>query len=104
MYAVILAGGKQHRVKEGELLSVEKIESAPGSEVQFDKVLMVVNGEQVTIGQPFVAGATVAAEVVQQYRGEKVRIIKFRRRKHYMRRMGHRQYYTQVKIVKINQG
>ncbi len=102
MYAVILAGGKQHRVKEGEILSVEKIESLTGEQVQFDKVLMLVNGEQVTVGQPFIEGATVSAVVVEQYRAPKIRIIKFRRRKHHMKHMGHRQYYTQVKIVKIN--
>lgn len=101
MYAVIKTGGKQHRVVEGETLKVEKIEVATGDTVQFDDVLLVSNGDDVTIGTPVVAGAAVKAEVVAHGRGEKVRIIKFRRRKHSMKRQGHRQWFTEIKITEI---
>ncbi len=101
MYAVIKTGGKQHRVVEGETLKVEKIEVATGETVQFDDVLLVSNGDNVAIGTPIVAGAAVKAEVVAHGRGEKVRIIKFRRRKHSMKRQGHRQWFTEIKITEI---
>lgn len=101
MYAVFKSGGKQHRVVEGETLKLEKIEVATGDTIDFDEVLMVVNGEEVKIGAPVVAGAKVTAEVVSHGRGEKVKIIKFRRRKHSMKRQGHRQWYTEVKITGI---
>ncbi|MBN8430323.1 MULTISPECIES: 50S ribosomal protein L21 [Microbulbifer] len=101
MYAVIESGGKQHRVEEGEVLRLEKIEVATGESVDFDKVLMVVNGDTINIGAPVVEGAKVTAEVLSHGRGEKVRIIKFRRRKHSMKRQGHRQWYTEVKITGI---
>ncbi|RIY32769.1 50S ribosomal protein L21 [Psittacicella gerlachiana] len=99
MYAVIRTGGKQYRVTEGQVLSVEKLEA--NGQVTFDEVLLVANGENVTIGTPVVAGAKVTAEVVEQYRGEKVRIVKFRRRKHSLKQAGHRQYLTKVKITGI---
>ena len=101
MYAVIEAGGKQHRVQEGETLKLEKIEAEAGATVDFDKVLMVGNGDDVKIGKPTVDGAKVTAEVVSHGRHDKVRIIKFRRRKHHMKRQGHRQWYTEVKITAI---
>ncbi|AQQ68711.1 50S ribosomal protein L21 [Microbulbifer agarilyticus] len=101
MYAVIESGGKQHRVEEGEVLRLEKIEVATGESVDFDKVLMVVDGDSINIGAPVVEGAKVTAEVLSHGRGEKVRIIKFRRRKHSMKRQGHRQWYTEVKITGI---
>ncbi|MBB5210938.1 50S ribosomal protein L21 [Microbulbifer hydrolyticus] len=101
MYAVIESGGKQHRVEEGEVLRLEKIEVATGESVDFDKVLMVVDGDAINIGAPVVEGAKVTAEVLSHGRGEKVRIIKFRRRKHSMKRQGHRQWYTEVKITGI---
>ncbi|GAB2526179.1 50S ribosomal protein L21 [Microbulbifer agarilyticus] len=101
MYAVFESGGKQHRVEEGEVLRLEKIEVATGESVDFDKVLMVVNGDTINIGAPVVEGAKVTAEVLSHGRGEKVRIIKFRRRKHSMKRQGHRQWYTEVKITGI---
>ena len=101
MYAVIVSGGKQHRVEEGEILRLEKIEAETGATISFDQVLMVANGEDVKIGTPVVGGATVEAEVVAHGRGEKVTIIKFRRRKHSMKRQGHRQWYTEVKITGI---
>ncbi|MFT7558757.1 MAG: large subunit ribosomal protein L21 [Flavobacteriales bacterium] len=101
MYAVIAAGGKQHRVVEGETLRLEKIEEAQGNTVSFDQVLLVGSGADVTIGAPLVAGATVEAEIVSHGRADKVTIIKFRRRKHSMKRQGHRQWYTEVKITSI---
>ncbi len=102
MYAVIVAGGKQHRVVEGETLKLEKIEVATGETVEFDQVLMVANGDDIKIGAPVVQGALVKAEVVGHGRADKVTIIKFRRRKHSMKRQGHRQWYTEVKITGIN--
>ncbi len=102
MYAVIESGGKQHRVQEGETLKLEKIEIAPGETVDFDKVLMVANGEEIKIGAPYLVGSKVTAEVVSQGRHDKVRIIKFSRRKHYRRQAGHRQWFTEVKITGIS--
>ena len=101
MYAVFQSGGKQHRVSEGQVVRLEKLELATGSTVEFDSVLMVVNGEDVKIGAPVVAGAKVVAEVVTQGRGEKVKIVKFRRRKHSRKQQGHRQWFTEVKITGI---
>lgn len=102
MYAVIASGGKQHRVTEGEVLRLEKIEIATGETVEFDQVLMVANGDDIKLGAPLVDGALVKAEVVSHGRADKVTIIKFRRRKHHMKRQGHRQWYTEVKITGIN--
>ncbi|KKZ54827.1 MULTISPECIES: 50S ribosomal protein L21 [Pasteurellaceae] len=101
MYAVFQSGGKQHRVSEGQVVRLEKLELATGATVEFDSVLMVVNGEDVKIGAPVVAGAKVVAEVVTQGRGEKVKIVKFRRRKHSRKQQGHRQWFTEVKITGI---
>lgn len=101
-YAVIISGGKQHRVTEGEVLSLEKIEQGVGEKVTFDQVLMVRDGDKVKVGAPAIKGATVEAEVISQFRGDKIRIIKFKRRKHHMKRQGHRQYLTKVRITKIS--
>ncbi len=101
MYAVIVTGGKQYKVAEGEFLKVEKLEIATGESVTFDRVLLVGNGDDVQIGAPVVNGAKVVAEVVAQGRHDKIRIIKFRRRKHHMKRQGHRQWYTEIKITGI---
>ena len=101
MYAVIESGGKQHKVVEGEILRLEKLDGAAGDKVNFDKVLMVAEGDKVTLGEPYVKGGNVAAEVVEQGRGDKVTIIKFRRRKHSRTQAGHRQSFTAVKITKI---
>jgi len=101
MYAVIEAGGKQHRVIEGETLKLEKIDAATGETVEFDRVLMVGEGEGVKIGAPLVEGGKVTAEVVSHGRHEKIRIVKFNRRKHYRNETGHRQWYTEVKITGI---
>src|SRR5215469_17636795 len=89
MYAVIVTGGKQYRVAQGETLRVEKLEADVGAAVNFDQVLLVGEGEGLTMGTPLVAGASVAAKVVKHGRADKVRIIKFRRRKHHMKQMGH---------------
>jgi len=101
MYAVIAAGGKQHRVEEGEVLKLEKIEAATGEAIDFDQVLLLGSGADVKIGAPLVEGAKVTAEVLSHGRGDKIKIIKFRRRKHSMTRQGHRQWYTEVKITGI---
>lgn len=102
MYAIIEAGGKQHRVTEGETLKLEKIKNAEaGGTVEFDRVLLVADGDKVKVGAPIVDGAKVSAEVIGNGRHDKVRIIKFRRRKHSMTRQGHRQWYTEVKITGI---
>ena len=101
MYAVIVSGGKQHRVKEGETLKLEKLEVETGGSVEFDRVLLVADGDRVQVGAPVVDGAKVTAEVVNHGRHDKIQIIKFRRRKHSMKQMGHRQWYTEVKITGI---
>jgi large subunit ribosomal protein L21 len=102
MYAVIESGGKQHRIIEGELLKVEKIEGETGSIIDFERVLMVGEGETIKVGTPTVEGAKVSAEIMQHGRGDKVTIIKFKRRKHHMKRQGHRQWFTEIKITAIN--
>lgn len=101
MYAVIKAGGKQHRVSKGETLKIEKIEDATGEIIQFDEVLLVASDDDVAIGSPVVEGAAVKAEVIKHGRADKVKIIKFRRRKHSMKRQGHRQWFTEIKITDI---
>ncbi|HBZ50392.1 MAG: 50S ribosomal protein L21 [Proteobacteria bacterium] len=100
MYAVIVSGGKQHRVVEGETLKLEKLESATGETIQFDQVLMI-GGDTPVIGTPVLESATVKAEVVAHGRHDKVKIMKFNRRKHHMKQAGHRQWYTEVKITEI---
>lgn len=102
MYAVIKSGGKQHRVRVGERLKVELIKAEKGEVLKIEDVLMVVNGEAITIGQPVVAGASVEAEVLEHGRGKKIRIVKHRRRKHYHKEQGHRQWYTELLIKAIN--
>ena len=101
MYAVIESGGKQHRVEEGEVLQLAKFEAATGDKVKFDKILLVGEGESVKIGMPYVEGSQVEAEVLKQGRGDKIKIIKFNRRKHYKKTQGHRQLFTEVKITGI---
>ena len=102
MYAVIKSGGKQHRVTVGETLKVELLKAEVGSSLNIEDVLMIVNGADIKIGQPVVAGASVVVEVVSHGRGKKVRIVKHRRRKHYHKEQGHRQWYTELKITAIN--
>jgi large subunit ribosomal protein L21 len=102
MYAVIKSGGKQHRVTVGETLKVELLKNEVGASLNIADVLMVVNGTDIKIGQPVVSGASVVAEVLSHGRGKKVRIVKHRRRKHYHKEQGHRQWYTELKITAIN--
>lgn len=101
MYAVIECGGKQHRVSEGELLKVEKLDAATGETLTLDQVLLLGAGETVKIGAPYVQGGSVQAEVVSHGRHPKINIVKFRRRKHHRKQMGHRQWFTELKIVSI---
>jgi large subunit ribosomal protein L21 len=98
MYAVIKTGGKQYRVSAGEKLKVERIPADVGAEVVLDQVLMVSDGEQLAIGSPLISGASVQATVLAQGRGEKLRIFKMKRRKHYRKTQGHRQDYTEIRI------
>ena len=101
MYAIIKTGGKQYRVKSGEQVKVEMLPAEVGAAVSFDRVLMLGEGDGIKIGAPFVSGAQVKATVVAQGRGEKVRIFKLRRRKHYAKTQGHRQSFTEVRIDEI---
>ena len=102
MFAIIKTGGKQYRVKQGETLRVEKLPVEAGATVEFSEVLLVASeGAEIKIGQPTVAGAKVVAKVVAQERGPKITIFKFRRRKNYRRKSGHRQAYTAVRIEAI---
>jgi len=102
MYAVVQTGGKQYRVTEGVTLRVEKIKADEGASVELDKVLMVGEGESVKIGAPYVEGGKVTATVKAHGRGKKVNILKFKRRKHHMKRQGHRQWYTELEITGIS--
>ena len=101
MYAVMVTGGKQYRVMQGETLRVEKLEAEAGSEVEFDNVLMLGDGDGVKLGDAL-KGAAVSAKVVGHGRADKVMIVKFRRRKHHRKQMGHRQHYTEIEITGIN--
>ena len=102
MYAVIKTGGKQYKVTAGDKLKVEKLAGEVGSKVVLDKILMLADGDAITIGSPLVAGAKVNATVVSHGRGDKVMIFKFRRRKHYRKTQGHRQSYTEILIEDVN--
>ena len=102
MYAVIRTGGKQYRVSAGQSLRVEKLDAATGAEVVLSDVLLVGQGDDVTVGAPLVSGAAVKATVVSQGKGEKIRIFKMRRRKHYRKTQGHRQPYTEIRIDSID--
>mgnify|MGYP003576535497 FL=1 len=101
MYAVISTGGKQYRVSEGQVLRIEKLEAEAGADVEFDKVLLVGSGDQVKIGAPFLNGGKVTATVQSHGKGDKKVIVKFRRRKHYLRQGTHRQPFTEVKVTGI---
>ncbi|MEJ8568873.1 50S ribosomal protein L21 [Elongatibacter sediminis] len=102
MYAVFKTGGKQYRAAAGDTIKVEKIDAETGATVELDQVLMVGEGEDVKIGSPYLDGGKVTAKVVEHGRGDKVRIIKFKRRKHHMKRAGHRQYFTRLEITGID--
>jgi len=101
MYAVIKTGGKQYRVAQGDTLRLETQDGSAGDAIEFDQVLMVGEGADVKIGTPYVDGGKVTATIKSHGRGKKVEIVKFRRRKHHMKRMGHRQNYTEVEITAI---
>ena len=104
MYAVIKSGGKQHRVEPGELLELEKLNVEAGETVDFEEVMLIGDVDAVKIGAPYVEGGKVTAEVIEHGRGDKINIIKMRRRKHYRRQAGHRQSYTKIKITEISGG
>ena len=101
-YAVIKTGGKQYRVQAGDVLRVELLTAEEGATISFDQVLLVGAGESIVVGAPLVEGATVSATVRAHGRADKIRIIKFRRRKHYKRQQGHRQHYTEIEITGVN--
>ena len=102
MYAVIATGGKQYRVSEGDVIRIETLPAEENEEITFDKVLLVADGDDVNIGAPYVEGGKVSATVNGHGRGKKIEIIKFKRRKHHRKRMGHRQNFTEVKITGIS--
>ncbi len=102
MYAVIEAGGKQHKVSEGEFLKIDKVDAEPGTEIVFDKVMLVKKDDDAaTVGQPYVENASVTAEVVEQGKAKKIIVFKYKRKKNYQRKQGHRQQYTAVRIKAI---
>tara|TARA_B100001989_G_scaffold251214_1_gene229919 strand:- start:422 stop:739 length:318 start_codon:yes stop_codon:yes gene_type:complete len=104
MYAVIEAGGKQHKVELGQVLKVDLMQEDSGADYAFENVMLFVDGDDVQIGQPYLENAKVVAEVLDDVKAEKVTILRFRRRKHSMRKIGHRQKYTQLKIKEIKVG
>lgn len=104
MYAVIATGGKQYRVSQGAVLRVEKLDAEEGASIEFDQVLLVGEGDQLSLGTPFLDGGKVQAVVMSQGKARKVEIVKFRRRQNYRRTKGHRQHFTQVKITGIVAG
>ncbi|VFP79609.1 50S ribosomal protein L21 [Candidatus Erwinia haradaeae] len=101
MYAVFKSGGKQHRVREGQIVRIEKIDYLIGEIVSFKKVLMIANKDITHIGLPLVSGGIITAEIITHGRDKKIKIIKFRARKHYRKHQGHRQSFTDVKIISI---
>jgi len=103
MYAIIQTGGKQYRLTEGSCIKVELLDAAPGDDVMLDKVLAIHTAGATEIGSPWIDGARIQATVIEHGRYRKVNILKFKRRKHHMKRMGHRQHYTELKIEKILQ-
>jgi large subunit ribosomal protein L21 len=101
MYAVIATGGKQYRVEKDSTLRIELLDAEPGSTVKFDEVLMIADGANIQIGAPLLKGSSVSATIERHGQGDKVPVVKFRRRKHYLRMKNHRQKYTLVKITDI---
>lgn len=98
MYAIVATGGKQYKLSKGETLQIETLKAEVGAQIEFNKVLMLVDGESIKIGAPYLKGTEVIGEVVKHGRSDKITIIKFRRRKHHMKKQGHRQNFTEVKI------
>lgn len=101
MYAVFATGGKQYRAVAGDVLKIEKLDAEKGATVELDQVLMVGEGEDVKIGTPYLKGGKVTATIVEHGRGDKIKILKFKRRKHHMKQMGHRQDFTKIEITGI---
>ena len=104
MYAVIESGGKQHKVELGQTLEVDLLHEQSGIDHAFENVMLYVDGDNVQIGQPYIKNAKVVAEIVEEVKGKKLSILRFRRRKNSMRKIGHKQRYTQIKIKEINVG
>ena len=101
MYAVIVTGGKQYKVREGDVLRVERLDASLGDTVEFEKVLMVTDGDAVKVGKPYVDGGKVSATINDHGLAKKIKVVKFKRRKNYLRNKGHRQDYTEVTITEI---
>jgi large subunit ribosomal protein L21 len=101
MYAVVSTGGKQYKVAQGDVCRIEKLDAEEGAAVELDKVLLIADGDKITIGTPLVSGGKVTATVKTHGRADKVEIMKFRRRKHHQKRTGHRQHYTEIEITGI---
>jgi large subunit ribosomal protein L21 len=102
MYAVVATGGKQYKIQEGETLRIEKIDGNVGEALTFDQVLLVADGDKLAVGQPMVAGASVSAHIVEQGKEKKILVFKYKRRKRYRRKQGHRQPFTAVRIDSIH--
>ena len=102
MYAVFRSGGKQYRASKGEILKLEKLDADEGTTVKFDQVLLVGEGSDIKVGSPLVSGSSVSAKVLRQGKSRKVSVVKFRRRKNYLRQHTHRQYFTEVEITGIS--
>ena len=103
MYAVFATGGKQYRAAPGDKIKVEKLNADEGAQVELDQVLMIADGDQITVGEPLVDGVTVTAKVLTQGRGEKIRVVKFHRRKQYRKEQGHRQSFTELEIIGVGE-
>lgn len=101
MYAVIVTGGKQYKVSEGDILFIEKLNADEGTSVKFDKVLMITDGDKITMGTPYVSGATVEAKVEKNGKSKKIRVFKYKAKKNERKRIGHRQPYTKVTVSAI---
>ena len=102
MFAIIETGGKQYKVQEGDIIYIERLEVAAGDAIKFDKVITVSDGDAVTLGAPYIAGAVVEGSIVKNGKGRKVRIFKYNAKKNYRKRQGHRQLYTKVQVSKIS--
>jgi large subunit ribosomal protein L21 len=102
MYAVIATGGKQYRVEKDGVLKIERLAAEPGATVEFNDVLLIADGDNITVGKPLLKGSKVTAKVESHGQGDKVSVVKFRRRKHYLRMKNHRQQYTQVRVTSIS--
>ena len=102
MYAVIATGGKQYRVTQDDVIRVEKLDAEPGTIVEFGEILLIGEGSEITLGAPHIKGGKVSATILRHGKGAKVSVVKFKRRKHYLRRKGHRQMFTEIKVMGIS--